>query len=75
MDAARQLKAFRESQTPPLSPAGLAKLLGVSRSYVHRLESGERKPGRELLPVIRERTGLTPREMRPDLVEMLEAAE
>lgn len=66
------LRAYREKHSPPLSPADLARLLGVSRSYVLRLENGERKPGRALLPVIKQKTGIEPRNLRPDLVEAVQ---
>lgn len=67
------LKVFREAQDPPLTKAKLAALLEVSRALVTRWESGERQPGRELLPRIAERTGIRPAELRPDLVKLLEA--
>lgn len=68
------LTAFRISQTPQLTKAGLAKLLGVSRSIAHRWESGERKIGLDLLPSVSEKTGIPKRELRPDLAEKLEEA-
>ena len=71
MQELHPLKKFRKKQSPPLSPADLARLLGVSRSYVLRLENGERKPGRELLPVIKKKTGIEPRALRPDLAEAM----
>lgn len=63
------LKSFREQQSPPLSQAGLAKLLGTSRGYLNRIESGERQPSRDLLLVIKEKTGIPPRAIRPDMVD------
>ncbi len=66
------LRVFREKQSPPLSQATLAKMLGVSRPYLHRIEKGARQPGRDLLPIITEKTGIAPRELRPDWSEAVE---
>lgn len=74
MDVIHPLKAFRQRQTPQLSPAALARMLGVSRSYVLRLENGERRPGLELLPLIEEKTGIAPAELRPDISKFLKVA-
>lgn len=63
---------FRKKQQPPLSRAELADLLGVSRSYVHRIETGERRPGKDLLPLIKEKTGIAPAKLRPDLARAVE---
>lgn len=71
------LKAFRENQDPPLSQQQLAELLGVKRETVNRWESGARQIDLEKLPVIAERTGITPSELRPDVAKLMqqEAAE
>lgn len=69
------LRAFRERQTPVLSQSGLAKLLGVSRSIAHRWESGKRQIGVNSLASVSEKTGIPPRELRPDLAEKLEDAQ
>jgi DNA-binding transcriptional regulator YiaG len=58
MEAVHPLKAYRETNN--LKPADLARLLGVSRATVHRWETGERKPSRDKLPVIKEKTGIGP---------------
>lgn len=68
MQSDHPLKSYRESQTPKLTPADLARLLGVGRSTVHRWESGDRMPDVDLLPRITERTGIPARELRPDLI-------
>lgn len=65
------LTAFRERQAPPLSRAKLARLLGVSPASVTRWENGKRQPDKEMLPLIAERTGITPTELRPDLAELM----
>jgi len=58
MEAVHPLTAYRAEHN--LTPAGLARLLGVSRATVHRWETGERKPSRDKLPVIKEKTGIVP---------------
>jgi len=71
MDQIHPLKVFREKQSPPLSQAGLAHLLGISRSYLNRIESGERQVSHRLLPVILQKTSIAPRELRADLVDSI----
>lgn len=71
MERVHPFTIFRDSQTPPLSKAELARLLGVSRSYVHRVEIGERQVGHELLSVVAEKTGIAPDVIRPDLAKSL----
>ena len=66
------LTAFRINQTPQLTKAGLAKLLGVSRPTAHRWETGERKIGPDSLAAVSEKTGIPKRELRPDLAEKLD---
>lgn len=75
MTQGHPLKTFREKHSPVMSQTDLARLLGVSRGYVLRLENGERQPGLKLLPVIEEKTGIPPKKLRPDLAEALEGAE
>jgi transcriptional regulator with XRE-family HTH domain len=67
------LTVYRERHG--LSKTALADLLGTSRANITRWESGGRKPSRRLIPMITGKTGISPRELRPDLVEMIEAAE
>lgn len=69
------LKSFRESQNPPLSRAKLAKLLGVKRATVHRWETGKRQPEGKILKRVSKRTGIPVAQLRPDLAQLLEAAE
>ncbi len=47
----------------------MADELGVSRLTVVRWESGERKIGRPLLPMVAEKTGIPAKDLRPDLLE------
>lgn len=68
------LRAFRERNQ--LSQAQLADLLGVERPSVTRWENGTRKVDPDKLTRILEKTGIPPRELRPDLAAMFsEAAE
>jgi transcriptional regulator with XRE-family HTH domain len=73
------LAEFRKRQNPPMTPAALARELEISRSFLLRLESGERKAGTQLLHRIKDRCGIAPSEMRPDLAAnaalFMEAAE
>jgi transcriptional regulator with XRE-family HTH domain len=62
------LKAYRETQTPKMSQAALAKRLGVARLTVLRWETGERKIDPSNLPAVAEKTGIPAKELRPDLI-------
>ena len=66
------LRIWRQTRRPPLSQSDLARKLGLSRSYVHRVETGARQIGLDLLPLICRRTGLSPEELRPDLTRLLQ---
>lgn len=74
MEANHPLKTFREKQSPPLSKAQLADLLGVARLTVHRWETGKRRINGDLVGTVSEKTGIPKRELRPDLVELIEEA-
>ncbi len=54
-----------------MSRAKLARTLGVARPTVFRWEKGERQIDAELVPGIAEKTGIPPRELRPDLAELM----
>lgn len=58
MGSEHPLTAYRK--TANLRPADLARLLEVSRATVHRWETGERKPSRKKLSVIKEKTDIEP---------------
>jgi transcriptional regulator with XRE-family HTH domain len=66
------LKAFRERQQPPLSQEELAALLGVSKPTVSRWETGARKIDDDLVGAVAEKTGIDPRDLRPDLARLLD---
>lgn len=74
MATTNPLTVYRLKHTPPMSSTDLAKLLGVSRSFLCRVEAGRRKVGRKLLPVIKRKTGIPPDVMRPDLARDMEMA-
>jgi transcriptional regulator with XRE-family HTH domain len=69
------LRAFRENQHPPLTQEQLAELLGVRKATVSRWETGTRKLDQSKLSDVAEKTGIPARELRPDLAELLGAAE
>jgi transcriptional regulator with XRE-family HTH domain len=56
-----------------MTSAELAQFLEESRPTVHRWETGARKIDEQKLPKIAEKTGISPRELRPDLAELLGA--
>jgi transcriptional regulator with XRE-family HTH domain len=58
-----------------LSKTALAAELGVSKASVTRWESGDRKPDQGAVLAIFKKTGIPPRALRPDLANMIEAAE
>ena len=66
------LRAFRKREN--LSQEQLAGLLGVDRATVNRWERGHRKPDLDMLPLIQERTGISPREIRPDIATLIGSA-
>lgn len=63
------IKVYRETQTPKLSQADLARKLGVARLTVLRWETGERKIGPSLIPAVTKKTGIPAKDLRPDLIE------
>lgn len=69
MQDVHPLKAYRKTQAPRLSQAGLAKKLGVARLTVLRWETGERKIDPSLIKNVTEKTGIPAKELRPDLIE------
>lgn len=64
------LKAYRDAND--LTQAQFARLVDVPRETVARWECGARKIGRNKLRLVSEKTGIPPRELRPDLAELLQ---
>ena len=54
-----------------LSQEGLGKLLGYSKITILRWENGKRQPKPVEVAKISEKTGIPPRELRPDLAELI----
>lgn len=75
MSEAHPLKSYRDHHIPALSQEAMARLIGVDRLTIHRWETGKRKPDRKFLAKITENTGIPARDLRPDLVELLGAAD
>lgn len=65
------LRVFRERHDPPLSQEELAKLIGINRVAVTRWESGARQPPICRLAKIKEVTGISPLDLRPDIAELV----
>lgn len=70
METKHPLTQWRNSQEPKLSQEDLAKLIGVSRWYVNRLEVGATTPSFALAMKIEAMTGV-----QPSAFVKLEAAE
>lgn len=70
METKHPLTQWRNSQEPKLSQEDLAKLIGVSRWYVNRLEVGATTPSFTLAMKIEALTGV-----QPSAFVKLEAAE
>lgn len=49
MHSKHPLAVWREAQNPPLTQDGLARLVGTSRWTINSIETGRRKPGRDLI--------------------------
>lgn len=65
------LRKYRDCHK--LSQRALAQRLGVSRITIIRWENGHRQIDSDLLPDIEEKTGISPRELRPDLAKIMRA--
>lgn len=65
----KSLKKFRESQQ--LTQRELGKLLGASRTTIARWETGTRSVDRKRLQAVSLKTGIHPKELRPDLAKLL----
>jgi hypothetical protein len=65
------LRAYRERQDPPINCRQLANLLGVSIAAISHWEAGQRQPGKDIIPHITEKTGISARELRPDIAALM----
>ena len=75
MEDRQPLKVLTDyRQTQGMTPAELARFLGMPRPTVHRWETGARKIGPGKLKSVSEKTGIPTRDLRPDLAEMIEVA-
>jgi transcriptional regulator with XRE-family HTH domain len=63
MNACHPLKAYRESQSPPLSQGELAAQLKVARNTVTRWENGKRLPNKVQRAKIAKKLGIGPAEL------------
>jgi DNA-binding XRE family transcriptional regulator len=57
MDAKHPLAKWREAHEPPLTQHALAREVGTSRWTINSIETGRRKPGRDLIVKIAKFTG------------------
>jgi DNA-binding XRE family transcriptional regulator len=57
MQTKHPLAVWREAQNPPLTQHDLAMRVGTSRWAINRIETGNLKPGRELIVKIARETG------------------
>ena len=64
------LTAFRYRRWPPLSKSELARMLGLSRSYIHRIEAGERQFSPDIIGMVSKKTGISREQLRPDLARL-----
>lgn len=72
MKAIHPLRAYRERNN--LSQEQLGSLLRRDRITIHRWETGKRKPDAQDIAAIRKLTGISARDLRPDLVELIGSA-
>lgn len=75
MTAIHPLRQFRKSQNPPLTQADLAEQMRVGRIMVNRWETGARRITEKRLPVVMQVTGLSLKDLRPDLARLTEATQ
>lgn len=67
------LRKFREAHDN-MSQQALGELLGFSKITILRWENGQRKPDPAQVEYISKKTGISPRELRPDLAELIGGA-
>lgn len=64
------LKTYREANDITLDV--LASRLGTTKATLSQIENGKRQVSQELLPKIREETGIPAKTLRPDLAEIFD---
>jgi transcriptional regulator with XRE-family HTH domain len=64
------LKTYREANKITLEK--LAESLGTTKATLSQIENGKRQVSQELLPKIREETGIPAKMLRPDLAEIFD---
>jgi transcriptional regulator with XRE-family HTH domain len=69
MSGCEALKKYRADRG--LTQEQAAAEVGVFGVSWSRWETGQRRVGRSVLAVVSEKTGIPPRELRPDLAEMM----
>ena len=72
MDAVHPLRAYRRATTPKVSLDDLAKSVGRSKATLSRIENWKQPIPEELLGKLSDVTGISPRELRPDLAQLLD---
>jgi transcriptional regulator with XRE-family HTH domain len=68
---AHPLRKFRQENE--ISQSEMARRLGLSRSFLQRVEAGTRMPGPDVTRKINAETGIPEREIRPDLADLIGA--
>ncbi len=74
-EAGELIRGFRLSQMPKLSQGALAARVGITKASLSRIESGKLPLSIDLGRKLSIETGIPFRRLRPDLAEMVEAAE
>ena len=70
-NAVHPVRAYRHSFKPKVSLDSLAKSIGRSKATLSRIENWKQPVPHELVPDLSAATGISARELRPDLVELL----
>lgn len=72
MNPTHPLTRYRHTFEPPMSQLALAREVGVGAPTIQRWESGTRKVDVDLLGRVTSVTGISARELRPDLAQLFE---
>ena len=75
MDASvHPVRAFRQSQKPPMKQALLAERIGITKPSLSRIETGKQRVTADLLPKLVAETGIPAAILRPDLAKLFNSA-